>query len=79
MNKYSGHVANIHITVNGQQLEIKLDALNGHIEGTQVSVYIRHGEAKAISFFGGYDSGRVHGASTRTIANMIERYIKEAY
>jgi len=77
-NNYSGHVATIHLTINGQNVDVKLIALGGHIEGYQTSTYYRYGKIGR-SGYGGYESGRIHFASTRTIANAIERYIKTNY
>lgn len=76
----NGLVATIHLTVNGQSVRVDINRLGDVVEGAQRSdYYTRAGRVAPISGFAGYASNRVHLASTRTIANMIERYISTNY
>lgn len=65
------------ITVNGQVLNIAITENGDTFQTTDYYVRGSNGSKVAgIIGYGGYVSGRVHAASTRTIANMVERHIK---
>lgn len=63
-----------HLTVNGQSLTFS-ESDNG--DTWQISDYTRAGVKVGTIGYGGYESGRVHQASTRTIANMAERFVQQ--
>ena len=66
------------LTVNGQALTFVVEA---NCDVTQTNDYYKRGRNGAygiigVSSYGGYQSGRVVLASTRTIANMVEHFMK---
>ena len=65
------------LTVNGQSLQFAVDAIGDTFQTSPYFAWKRdeYRELGKIGY-GGYESGRVHVASTRTIANMVERHIK---
>lgn len=65
---------NFHLTFNGQSLMFS-ESDNGNT--WQISDYIKNGKHVGTIGYGGYESGRVHQASSRTIANMAERFVKQ--
>lgn len=71
------YVKSFNLTVNGQPLVFKV---NKQGDAFQVVDYFKmtNDGYKAVGRigYGGYESGRVHFASSRTIANMMERHIK---